>query len=71
MFIVIKIFAVVLPKALLAVIVYPVAPCVAVGVPVISQVEEFILSPKGNIGAEEQLVTVPVKVGVTVAMVAF
>ncbi len=68
---VILILAVVLPNALDAVIVYAVAPCVVVGVPLMAQVVLLIVSPAGSAGAEEQLVTVPVTVGVLVVIAEF
>ena len=67
----ILIAAVVFPNALDAVIVYEVAACVTVGVPLIAQVVLLILRPVGSAGADEQLVTVPVNVGVFVVMAAF
>ena len=42
-----------------------------VGVPLMAQVVALILKPVGKAGAEVQLVTVLVTVGVTVAIVAF
>lgn len=60
--------AFVLPNALLAVIVYAVAVCEPVGVPVISQVVALITRPAGSPGAEAHVVTLPVKVGVAGAM---
>ena len=67
----ILITAVVFPNPLAAVIVCVVAACVAVGVPLMAQVVLLIVSPAGSAGADEQLVTVPVTVGVMVVMAEF
>ena len=45
------------------------AACVPVGVPLIAQVVLLILSPAGKAGVAVQVVTIPVTVGVVVAIV--
>jgi len=66
------IFAVPLPVAFEAVIVYEVAPDTAVGVPLIAHDVALIESPVGNVGDEVHDVGVsPVKVGVSVVITEF
>ena len=66
--IVILIFAVVFPEALLAVITYPVFPCIPVGDPESAHVVVLMDRPVGKAGDETQFVIVPVTVGVCVPM---
>jgi hypothetical protein len=57
----------VLPVALLAVIVNLPGGCCAVGVPPITPVEGFNVTPEGSVGVTVKLVTVPLTVGVMAA----
>ena len=61
---VILIVAVVEPLALLAVMIWSVAICVAVGVPLMAHVVVSSTIPAGNAGDAEQFSTVPVTAGV-------
>ena len=70
-FTVIVILVVVLPPRLLAVMVWVVAVCVTVGVPLIAQVVELIPRPVGRAGLIVQLEMVPVTVGVLVVIATF
>ncbi len=70
-FTVILIVAVVLPPKLLAVIVWLVAVCVTVGVPLIAQVVVLMPNPVGSEGLTVQLDIVPVTLGVWVEIATF
>ena len=61
--------AVVLPPELLAVTVYDAEEVMAVGVPLISPVEESIESPAGRVGeTDHEVMAPPLAVGVTEVM---
>jgi hypothetical protein len=66
------IFAVPLPVALVAVIMYAVAICAADGVPLIAQVVALIKRPEGKVGDETQEVGAsPPSVAVSVVIAEF